>query len=584
MLAQTRRALNKVEKRSKSTTRRIARAAGRAFRKVGAVAGGGLAAAAVVGARSAINLQRTLLDIEIQSGASKEEMEGLTAAIKATSKATAISRGDLAKTSKRLVDLLGPAGRSAELMDLLGRTAVASGADTAELAGLISAVSDSMGIAADDTVRMESALSAFLAAGKLGKVPLEEMAIVLQDISSTFKDVSSGGPEAAADLAAALQVARKSFGSAAKAGTGLEAFIGSLIKKSAALKKLKVDVFVGKGAAKRLLPFRDILDQIQKRALNVQELTEALGRKEAAKFAKILTSEEGREEFERIATAARGATDVSEDFGKRTEAAVFKMDSALNQAKNSFSDLASPERLQLFADSVDVITTAIAELVNVLEVAGDALGRAAGFVVKDVIGGVTGGIEGGDIARAREFLDAQRIEKLAKTRAEATKAGALRGGVLDPGALSQARERIAARAEEAEKPGVRERTPVEAATQVLAEAGPSATREQTLQLVAAQREEAAEARQAELDAAVVAAADLQGVQLGAGSEDFRAQQALLQDQINATNAQTAALSNAFDRGLRALGEQLGAQPPPRARPGGDRGGGRAAPLVTGARR
>lgn len=366
MLAQTRRALNKVEKRSKSTTRRIARAAGRAFRKVGTVAGGGLAVAAVAGARSAINLQRTLGDIEIQSGASKDEMALLADAIKATSKATAISRGELALTSKRLVDLLGPAGRSAELMDLLGRTAVASGADTAELAGLISAVSDSMGIAADDTVRMESALSAFLAAGKVGKVPLEEMAIVLQDISSTFKDVSTGGPAAAADLAAALQVARKSFGSAAKAGTGLEAFISALIKKSAALKKLKVEVFTGKGAAKKLLPFRDILDQIQERGLNVQELTEALGRKEAAKFAKILTSEEGRKEFERIATAARGATDVSDDFGKRTEAAVFKVDQALNNIKGAFTDAFSEEDIEGIATAFQNLAGAAGTLANVV--------------------------------------------------------------------------------------------------------------------------------------------------------------------------------------------------------------------------
>lgn len=511
-----RSAMGKIEGQAQKSSGRISRGMRKAFRSAATVAGGTLAGAAVASLRSKIALRKTLDDIEIQAGATKTEMDGLAESIRKTSRATAISRQDLALASKRLVDLLGPAGKSAELMDLLARTAVASGADIKDLAGLISAVSDSMGIAADDTEGMERALSAFLSAGKQGKVPLEEMSVVLQDIASTFADVSSGGAEAAADLAAALQVARKSFGSAAKAGTGLEAFIGALVKKSAALKKVGVEVFTGEGPEKRLLPLRDILDQVQARGLNIEQLMEGLGRKEAIKFAKALTDVEGRKTFEDIAAAARKATDVADDFGKRTESDVFRIQQASNQAKAAVSDLFTPERVKAFTDAVVLAAAVVGGLLDKLIKAGELVGGLGGKTTRAL---ATGGF-----SKIDDKIAELEAEEKARARKAATEAGVLRGRLIDPEALQRARAEVAEN----------EAFQVDSAPIV----GVPGAAAQAAERDAARRELSAES------AAILELAQQPGLGVGAGSERFQREQSLAAAIASEQRQQAAARASA----------------------------------------
>lgn len=431
------KAFGRVERRgakaSDSLTKRFARVAVKAS-KVGAAA---FVGAGTAGFKDALALSRVMGDIQIQAGSTDDAMSELQHAIEQTSNATGRSSVQLAQASKGLVDLLGPVEKLAELQDLLARTSVASGADVGELSGLISAMSDSLGIATDDVEGMERGLSAFLSAGKVGKVPLEQMAVVLQDVASTFSEVSEGGVQGAADLASALQVARKSFGSAAKAGTGLEAFIGSLVQNAARLKKLKVEVFTGKGSEKRLRSFRDILDQIQERGLNVEQLTKALGRKEAAKFAKALTSSEGRQEFERIAAAAANADDVNRDFVKRTESGAFKISAAWTRMREEFSRAFDANSIDNFASALNALKPIIDELGDGIALIGRAVANW---------GKLINAIE----RRRQQAKEAKRIKQSTKNLAEIERLQEAAGtafrregdglfGELDPEALDAAR-------------------------------------------------------------------------------------------------------------------------------------------------
>lgn len=348
---------------------------------------GGIAAAAVTGAKDTLEFERVLAGVQIQAGASAEKMAEFQRALVMTSRKTAISRQELARAAETLTNLLGPAAiKNSELLDLVARTAVATGADIQELGGLVSAVSDSMGIAVEDTANMERALSAFVRAGKEGKIPLSEMSVVLQDVSSTFARVGAGGVKSAADVSAALQVLRKSTGSAAKAGTVLEAGISSLVQKSDKFKKAGIKVFIGTGPEKRLRSMRDILDQIAAKGLNIKQLQDILGRKEAVKFFETLQDPEARREFERLSAAAAEATDISTDFGKRTETQGFRIAKAMNDAKLAIGEAMTPERIEAFVKLLQGAVDGAGWLADGFVSVGTAIGESV-FELEDFLFG-----------------------------------------------------------------------------------------------------------------------------------------------------------------------------------------------------
>lgn len=361
------------EKRGKdaadSIGRRLAKATSQAAGRAFQAGTGGLAAAFGFGVKDALAFEQSLDNIEIQSSASADEMQSFRDAVRQTSETTGLGQQALGKAGESLVNLLGPAGRNAKLLDLLGRTAVASGADVEELAGLISATADSFGIAVDDVDGMERALSAFLSTGKQGKVPLGEMNQVLQEVSANFAEMSSGGTDAAADVGAALQVARRSFGTAAQAGTGLKAGATALKthgdKIDKAIRKIgrkqgiqelhKFTVWADKTKTK-LKDFRELAPVLAK--MNLEQLTETMGSAEAAKFWAAFKGE-GFQNFLDMADPAREATDVVEDFGKRTADKGFRIQRAWNRMKLAVADAITPETLERFVSVVESLAGAV---------------------------------------------------------------------------------------------------------------------------------------------------------------------------------------------------------------------------------
>jgi len=446
--------IERLEKKRDRERERRSKERGQAIRRGGFGVAGGVAAAAAAGAKDTLAFQRILGGVQIQAGASAEKMALFEKSLTATSRKTALSKVELASAAETLTNLLGPAAiEDARLLDLLARTAVATGAEVADLGGLVSAVSDSMGIAVTDVDGMEKALSAFVRAGKEGKIPLSEMASVLQDVSSTFKEVGVGGVQSAADLSSALQVLRKSTGSAAAAGTVLEAGISSLVQKSDEFKKVGIEVFTGKGPEKRLRGLRDILDQIADKRLNIKQLQDILGRKEAVKFFRTLQDPAARAEFERLADAAANATDISEDFGKKTATQGFRIAQAMNEAKLSLSEAMTPERIETFVSLLTGAVQAAGWLADGFVGVGTAIGEAV-FDIEDAIIGTRKWqeqyaatrreIDGlkNQLEEINELLAKQRSEGIALAQ-ELAVLGAAETGVVTREQVAQALEQQA---------------------------------------------------------------------------------------------------------------------------------------------
>jgi len=370
--------------------RRFAKATGRAAGRAFQAGSAGLVGAFGFGVRDALAFESSLDNIEIQSTQTGESasqvranMDALRASIRRTSEATGIGQVELARAGETLVNLLGPAGRNAQLLDLLGRTAVASGADVGDLAGLISAMSDSFGIAVDDVDGMERALSAFLSTGKQGKVYLGEMNQVLQEVASNFAEMSSGGTNAAADVSAALQVARTAFGTAGQAGTGLKAGTTALKTHAKAIdaairgigrregnKELARFTVWADETKTKLRDFRELAPVLAK--MNLEQLTKTMGSAEAAKFWAAFKGE-GFQNFLDMADPAREATDVVEDFGKRTETEGFRMAQAWNRMKLAITDAITPEVLERAVTVVEKLAGAVEFVAENLTAALSAL-------------------------------------------------------------------------------------------------------------------------------------------------------------------------------------------------------------------
>lgn len=336
------------------------------------VGAGAVAGFAVVG-RQVLRFEDQMSRLQIQAGTTNQEMAAFRSTVDGLSRSTGISRDELLDGAVALVDLQGAAGFSADQLKVLARANLATGTSMRDLAGLTFALGNAFNIA--DPNDLERGLSGIVTAGKEGAVPLNQMAQVLQRVAVTFKEVGGEGTAGAADMAAAIQILRRGFGTAEEAGTGLEALVGGLAKKAPELKKLGVDVFNTAGEFNDL---RVILDQFAAAGLSAEELFGGLGRKETVKaLLTLLENRRSREVdgktlkgFEEIATAARDSNAVQEDADKRRQSRAHKLQLAFNRMKLAIADAFTPQRIEKFVGLVE-------KLADLIELVADNLGLSA---------------------------------------------------------------------------------------------------------------------------------------------------------------------------------------------------------------
>lgn len=356
---------------------------GRAARSTAAALGGGLVASAAVAAKRVFAFEQKLDAIAVQSGKTEPQVDALRQQINATSRATGLSREEVATAVDQLVNLEGGSAATAANIDLMGRAVTASGAAGDDLAGVMFALNKSFFGGTASAEEMEAALSAVLTAGKQGSIPLSEMSVVLQQVAAKFKDVSAGGVQGATDLAAAMQAVRPAFGSAAEAGTGLRAAVGALTGKSKELSNFGVEVFnIGKDGSRELKPLREIMDQIANSDLAKRPdlLQKALGSSEALAFVNALLAAEGRKAWDELAESAEGSAAVQEDFLKRTRSQAGRIQTQMNNLNVTLDEAFTPERIEAFTVALSAAITAAATAVDLFVRLGVAIGEAAASI------------------------------------------------------------------------------------------------------------------------------------------------------------------------------------------------------------
>lgn len=371
------RKLNKAAKRGPGRLRRAGKAAGQAAGSVAV----GVAAAMGASLRRVVAFEDSLDAIRVQAGATEDETNGLRNQINATSRATGINRDVVAEAVNALVNLEGGSAATAENISLMGRASKATGATGKDLAGIMFALGKAFDI--QSTEEMEAALGAVTQIGKDASVPLEELGTVLQQVATQFDDVSVAGVAGAADLTAALQVARGAFGSPAEAATGLKRAIGALTGRSAELRALGVEVFnVGEEGVKTLKPFREILDQIAQTELvkDPTLLKETLSSAPALTFVQAL--QENRKEWDRLADSAGTAGVIQTDFLDRAGSQAGQVQVALNELALAQDEAFTPERLAAYIEALKVGVGLLVDTINFFSDVGEGIGDLGALIVE----------------------------------------------------------------------------------------------------------------------------------------------------------------------------------------------------------
>jgi len=356
---------------------------GISLKDVGKNLGAGFAGAAAVTAvvvDQILEFEDALTSLAIQANLSAAETDNMRNAVKRVSTATGIAQEDVLGAADALVNLEGIAGANVEKMELLAKASLATGAPMKDLAGVSFALKNAFGLT--DPASLERGLNAVIDAGKQGSIPLGEMATVLQQVAVTFSEVSAQGPAGAAQLSAALQVAREGFGSAAEAGTGLNALIGSLTGKAKEFRKFGVKVFdIESDGTKVLKPINEILDQIgnSRLAKDPNLLQTAFGSSEALKFFKAL--DRGRDRYDELAATALRSNAIQEDSQKRLNSQAQKYKQGLNDVKLAVQAAFTPEAVQAM---VEALKGFAATLGVSLELLGKAQQLFSSFVTSGV--------------------------------------------------------------------------------------------------------------------------------------------------------------------------------------------------------
>lgn len=324
---------------------------------------GGAAGFAAIG-RDVLQFEDQLNRIGIQANMAPEAIEAMRASMLNLSKTSGIARGDIVGAGTALINLTGDIEFTKRNLDVLARANLATGATMQDLAGLSFALGNAFGLA--DPAEVEKGLSAITEAGKRGAIPLAQMSVILQQVAASFEGVTAGGVEGAAELAAALQVARRGFGTAEQAGTGLQAMMTAFAKKAGKLEKAGIRVFDKDPATgeKRFRNIGKILDDFQNSKLlkDPTLMAKALGRVEAVKTIQVLTKFRGA--FDELAEGAKGSNAIQEDALKRTQSTAFKIQKAVNDLKERLADVFTPARIQKFADALEKMVELVEKLID----------------------------------------------------------------------------------------------------------------------------------------------------------------------------------------------------------------------------
>lgn len=345
-----------------------------------ALAGQGIVSALTDAAGETRSFEQNLVRLQQASGRSTAQMSRMRAAINQVSKDTGVARGDILEGTQTYVDLTGDVQGAEDALRTFGRTSAATGASMSDVSTAGAAFREA-GVAGKD---MEGVFSGLISQGKAGAVGFKDFARELSSVLPKWAQFNEGTSEKGiAQMGASFQIARKGFGTASEAATGLEALMGSIITHSKQIKKhLGVDVF-GKGG--KLKTFDQVINAINtsKKAGTKNIATAFGGNKEALQTLDMLRKAKNESDgvtnaYEKMVSAGMDRNAVEQDFNTYMQSSSGKLEQSINNIKVALAEAFTPERIKRMVDLIERFAHGIGAVVSRIEEMRQGLGEAFG--------------------------------------------------------------------------------------------------------------------------------------------------------------------------------------------------------------
>lgn len=324
-----------------------------------------------------------LTRLGIATGQTPEQLDDMRVAMRALSKETGVGSDQILAATSNYVDLTGDVQGANTAMRTFARVSQASGASMSDVSGAAAAMGDALKIKPED---LEETFGGLVNQGKAGAVTLKDFAAELSALAPKFARFKGAtGREGALQLGAAFQVARKGFGSASEAATGLEALMGALALNAGKFEAAGVKIFERhKDGTKTFRNLHDIIKGIgnSKLAKDPTLLNKAFGSKEAEGAFNQLNRLAPL--YDQIVEAGMHRGVIEKDLATWQQSNAGKLEATLNALKETIAEAFTPERIEAFVDAV--------------KEAADAIG-----VVIDGLGDIKDHLTGKSIAKSNPF-------------------------------------------------------------------------------------------------------------------------------------------------------------------------------------
>lgn len=285
--------------------------------------------------RAAREFESALEDIGQKSSLSRREQLRLGAAIRALGPQVNRSALEIAAGVDTLAGFGLDPDRAVAMMRPIGRAATAYRAQIEDLARASFAAVDNLSVPFDQTSR---ALSVMATAGKEGAFELRDMAQYFPSLTAAAAALGQTGTPAVADLAAALQIARKGAGDSAEAATNLSNVLQKInapaTRRRFAAMGVDLEASLRQAAERGLTPIEAIAE-ITNRTLrgDLSKIGDLFEDAQVQKGLRPLI--QNLEEYRRIRAAAAGAGDIiDQDFATRMETSAAAADAFRAKIEN----------------------------------------------------------------------------------------------------------------------------------------------------------------------------------------------------------------------------------------------------------
>lgn len=293
-----------------------------------------------------LKFEESLTRFGIETRRQPSQLTAVRDGIRSLSTQIGVSALDILGAGRAYVDLAGAEAFSMEKMSLIARAAQASGSDVKDMAELMFTLTENMKVPDN---QLEDTIGGLVNQAKDGSIHFRELAHELVALAPVYSQYGISGREGAIQLGGLMQIARRGFGSASEAGTGVLRILRSIPQHASKFRKFGIEVFE-KGSKNDLDRFLNIIQKIKtsKLSLDREALIKAFGRTEGERFYQLLS--QTTDQYDKLVAAGRENNVVQRDLAQYTESSSGKIAMAVEKMKNAVAVAFTPERVEAFAN------------------------------------------------------------------------------------------------------------------------------------------------------------------------------------------------------------------------------------------